>query len=52
MAAWRERSEGAGLIPCGFCNHGGWDHDSDQPMPPSASFYVDGDTLRRLRELW
>lgn len=26
-----ERTPGDGLIPCGFCNHGGWDID---PMPP------------------
>lgn len=28
---WRgERSPGDGLIPCGFCNLGGW----DAPWPP------------------
>ena len=30
----KDRTPGDGLIPCGFCNHGGWDHDPDQPIEP------------------
>ncbi len=28
------RSEGAGLVPCGFCNPGGWNVDQYAPDPP------------------
>lgn len=30
----QERTEGDGLVPCGFCNHGGWDTEQHAPTPP------------------
>lgn len=50
----RRRTEGDGLIPCGFCNLGGWDHDPDDgpvPVDPNDSDQIAAELLAEVERL-